>query len=264
MLQGEGAEETRIHTIEPGPAFTIQSPNPLSFTLQQISLQTRTLERETDHFNAGVFWRQDRNTSAQQTILIEEVKIEGYIGVEVVAWKGQLHFSQSRIYGVGGGLGVMGGGDLEAEVEKNIFIGPSWSSPTFPFSTRAITIQGEVGGGRVQAVLKDNEIRGWDLGGLAVVSASHLGGAGVDVLVEGNKITSNWGQGVYLAGDVAAGFIRNKILKNDYGVVLSLPPCLTSQPLIPFQGTIRGADNDIQGNNKGDLCPLTTPGLLDL
>jgi hypothetical protein len=264
-LQGTSPDETHIHIIEPGAAFTVDSRDPLTFTLQALSLKTRIWEREFGKdLNIGLLWKQEQEVG-EQTTSIQNVEIESDIGILLDGWKGKITIQQSKIYGVSQGLSAEGG-DLRINVEDSWFVGPLGPSSIFPasFSFSGINFIGRPGGGHVQGIIKGSSISGWGFAGVAAASLSFRGWGSVTVSLEDNRVEFNHGAaGVYLKGDVEVELLRNEIAFNEgYGVMLLLPSCPLDHPPPEehnFRGTVQGVENKIYGNEKGGLCPPDYP-----
>ncbi len=265
-IRGEGAGESEIRLIEPGAAFTIESPMPLSFSVQGISVRTRVLELPEmgqSLQNSGIRWKQSRN-SARQSILLQEVAIVSSTAIAVEAWEGEIRVKNSQLQGISG-ISVLGGGDLSLAVVESSLLGPCFlQRPNCTYLPHlwgsAITIVSMEGEGAIQAIVQGNRFSGWGTDGVYAASPGLTRGwANILIYLEENRIQHNR-YGIRLAGEVEANIIANEILNNDeYGVVLSLPPCLSSPPPMPFQGVIRGVQNEIRENRKADLCPEDYP-----
>jgi len=265
VLQGAGAYQTEIRTVDPGAGINILSSDSISVTLQGLAIVTRIEERKSeDSANVGILWVQEgEGADKEQFILIQESRIESNAGVGIRAWKGQITIQQSTIYGRAGGLGVAARGRIEVRIEKSSLIGPEPVLLGFIRPGPSLSIGVEIGatpGGRILVLLRKNEIMGWGAG-LIVSSLGHVGWGAAEVLLEENKITYNGGPGVYLIGDAVAELVKNEITENKYGVELALPPCISISPQdeIAFQGIIRGSENVISNNEEGDLCPADYP-----
>ena len=262
-IRGAGPGKTRIQIVDSGAAFTVEGPDPLAFTLQDLYLKTRIVERDVaEGPNRGLVWRQGPE-AGEQALRLENVHVESDEGVAISAWNGEVAVIRSRIYGVSQGISATGGGDLRVRVEESAIQGPLGSSDLSVLSSLSffgVSLLGKPGGGQIEARIEGSQIHGWGRFGVVVGSLSFLGWSRVRAVLEGNRVGFNFGDaGVYLKGDVEATLVGNRIEFNEgYGVMLLLPPCppATSAPEEHyFRGIVSGRDNEFVGNKKGALCP---------
>lgn len=109
---------------------------------------------------------------------------------------------------------------------------------------------GMIVGGQVISAIWGNQISDcWD--GLLI-------GGSVQATVSGNQIFKNHNDGIRLSEIVTVEIVGNKI-NNNWGWGLSLwqRPCYDTDAR--FDGSIKGAHNEIIENVKSDLCPADYP-----
>jgi parallel beta-helix repeat protein len=208
----------------------------------------------------GIRWVQD--VDKPQTIVIQDSEITSFSGVSINSKRGSFTVQRSRLQGIATGIGVRTRGEITVAVEDTSLAGPfTYGIPdlTSLVISSAISFYPDDSPGKASLSLKNNEIQFWHLG-FDARSAGHEGWSRAEALLVGNTIAYNK-VGVHLVGDTNAEFRENTISKNDYGVTLFLPPCALISPydILAFRGQVRGKDNVIIDNEKGDLCPPDYP-----
>ncbi len=261
-LQGAGADLTKIRPVEPGSAITIRSIEPIDVLISSLTIVAPFVWDK--RISAGVVWIQESNVDKTQTVVIKDSEITSFTGVLINASKGSLTIQRSRLWGISSGIDIRTRGEIAVAVEDTLLDGPFLYDDPIGLSrlviiSSAISFMPDDSPGRAYISLKNNQMQLWHLG-LKAISIGYEGWSRAEVLLVNNMIAYNK-VGVHLGGDSNAEFRENTISNNDNGVTLFLPPCasINSYDILAFRGQVRGKDNVIIDNKKGDLCPPDYP-----
>lgn len=264
-IQGAGIHVTRVIKTEPGAAFGIRGTGQFIVKMQSLSI---SVSRSTSSgtLGTGILWIQDsQSQKSSQKLLLKNIEISGTRGVILDVGQGELIMEDSTILGVDTSLLVMPEGDVKIRLENNTIIGAlrPGDNPSlvgFPGPAIMIRVNYNIPTAGVTAQIQRNTIMYWNTG-IILGSGHNLGFSKTEATLVENTLAFNQGSAVYLVGDPTTEMIGNKIHGNDYGLMLSLPPCLPimAQDPIAFTGVIKGSGNEINQNTKGNVCPDNYP-----
>jgi parallel beta-helix repeat protein len=260
VLQGAGADLTKIRIVEPGSAITIRSAELVEVMIASLAIAVPFVWDER-RIGTGVVWVQQSDKT--QTIVMKDAEIISFSGVVINGRKGSFTIQRSRFQNISSGVAIRTRGEITVAVEDTSLSGPFLYADPLGLSrlviSSAISFITDDSPARAFISLKNNTLDFWHMG-LHAVSAGDEGWSKAEFLLIGNTIDYNT-VGVFLAGDTDAELRANIISNNDNGMVLFLPPCspISSYDVIAFRGKIQGRDNVITDNKKADLCPDDYP-----
>jgi parallel beta-helix repeat protein len=260
VLQGAGADLTKIRIVEPGSAITIRSAELVEVMIASLAIAVPFVWDER-RIGTGVVWVQQSDKT--QTIVMKDAEIISFSGVIINGRKGSFTIQRSRFQNISSGVAIRTRGEITVAVEDTSLSGPFLYADPLGLSrlviSSAISFITDDSPARAFISLKNNTLDFWHMG-LHAVSAGDEGWSKAEFLLIGNTIDYNT-VGVFLAGDTDAELRANIISNNDNGMVLFLPPCspISSYDVTAFRGKIQGRDNVITDNKKADLCPPDYP-----
>jgi parallel beta-helix repeat protein len=247
--------------VDPDTAVTIRSAEPVEVVIAGLAIEAPFVWGADRSWSVGVMWEQTE-IDKTQTIVIKDSEITSFIGVGISSKKGSLTVQQSRLQSIATGIGVRTRGEITVAVEDTSLDGPfTYGIPDLSslVISSAVSFMPDDSPGKASISLKNNQIQFWHLG-FKAISVGYEGWSRAEALLVDNTIAYNK-VGVHLAGDTDAEFRENTISNNDNGVTLFLPPCASIKPgdILAFRGTVRGQDNVVMNNEKGNLCPADYP-----
>jgi len=245
VLQGAGASKTTIKAVDSGAALIVRGsgyPNLTSVTLQGLSIIAQGSSPVlSESGGIGLAVEGQRQGQGVLQVMVQGCWIYGYGGVGVRGLA-KVTVQQTFIRAVGSGVVVRE--QSEADISESQIKG---GRDLLLLTGAGI---GAVEGGKIS--LHRVSIFDWGLGLAA--------GEGSLIALTESSIYSNGGDGALLIGDAIVELRKNKIENNlGYGIELALPPCYPEDEIVRFRGTVRGSDNEIHDNTKGNLCPPDYP-----
>jgi hypothetical protein len=121
VLQGAGADLTKIRIVEPGSAITIRSAELVEVMIASLAIAVPFVWDER-RIGTGVVWVQQSDKT--QTIVMKDAEIISFSGVVINGRKGSFTIQRSRFQNISSGVAIRTRGEITVAVEDTSLSGP--------------------------------------------------------------------------------------------------------------------------------------------